>query len=463
MADEHFSAAQLEGLTRGTLSGPVRRQLVTHLLRGCPLCARLLAADLAISSPEATSALPATPIRGRDRALEPEDAVYDAPLERACAATIRRFRKQQHQSQAAAAPTREAGPGAPGRMPWVAAWAGDPRRGRGLARVEMLLQASWELRLADAREMVRLAELALFAAERLRPAHCGRAAVADVRSRAWTELANARRVADDLDQAEAAMAMAVVWQRRGSGDPCLVARIADVMASLCSDQRRFAEAEELLDKVHRFYRQAGDRHLAGRALVKRGVIAGHGNDPRGALALLAEGLDLVDVGRDPQLAAHAVQTILWNLVERGRCRQARIYLWQCRTLFEQDAGRRFQLRLRWLEGRIHAGLGEIDRAESKLQAVHEGFAAAGSPYNAALVALDLATLWLNQGRTREVRQLVEEMIATFRALRIAREAVAALLILREACDRDEATLDGVRTVAVLLTELERQPRRPSGR
>jgi hypothetical protein len=75
------------------------------------------------------------------------------------------------------------------------------------------------------------------------------------------------------------------------------------------------------------------------------------------------------------------------------------------------------------------------------------------------VALDLAAVWLRRGKTARVRELVEEMIATFRALRIAREAVAALLILREACDRDEATLDRVRTVAMLLTELERQPRR----
>jgi hypothetical protein len=131
-------------------------------------------------------------------------------------------------------------------------------------------------------------------------------------------------------------------------------------------------------------------------------------------------------------------------------------------LFAQHGGRLSLLRLRWLEGRIHAGLGELERAERELLATREGFAATGNPYLTALVALDLAAVWLRQGRTPRVRQLVEEMIATFRALRIAREAVAALLILREACDRDEATLDRVRMVAMLLTELERQPRRQPG-
>src|ERR1700692_1886477 len=106
-----------------------------------------------------------------------------------------------------------------------------------------------------------------------------------------------------------------------------------------------------------------------------------------------------------------------------------------------------------------SGLGDLARAEREFVATRAGFAAAGSPYNAALVALDLAAVWLRRGKTVQVRELVEEMIATFRALPIAREAVASLLIRRKACDRDDAPLDRVRTVAMLLTELERQPRR----
>ncbi|HXO41123.1 MAG TPA: hypothetical protein VN999_06735, partial [Thermoanaerobaculia bacterium] len=229
-------------------------------------------------------------------------------------------------------------------------------------------------------------------------------------------------------------------------------------ASLLADQRRFADAGELLGKVHCFYRRIGDHHLAARALISRGVFAGYDNQPRLALALLVQGLELIDVDRDTGLAASAVHAILVNLVECGRYRQARIQLWRSRPLLVQQGGR-LSLRLQWLEGKIHAGLGDLARAERELIATRAGFAAAGSPYNAALVALDLAVVWLRRGKTAQVRELVEEMIATFRALRIAREAVAALLILREACDRDEATLDRVRTVAMLLTELERQPRR----
>jgi hypothetical protein len=358
---------------------------------------------------------------------------------RACAAAMRRLRDREQGSAGAELP-----------------------RLRGLLRVETLLAASWDLRYSDPREMLRLAELALFAGERLEQARYGRATIADVRARVWAELANAHRVGDDIVRAELAMVRAVSWVHRGSGDPWLVARVADLMASLLADQRRFADAAELLDKVYAFYLRMGDRHLAGRALISRGIFAGYDSQPRRALALLLQGLDLIDFRQDSRLAVHAVHALLHNLVECGRYRQARIHLWRSRSLFARHGGRLSQLRLRWLEGRIDAGLGKLERAERDLLATREGFAATGNPYHAALVALDLAAVWLRQGKTRQVRQLVEEMIATFRALRIAREAVAALLILREACDRDEATLDRLRTVAMLLTELERQPRRLAG-
>jgi hypothetical protein len=447
---DHATPTEIDRLVRGTLSGAGRRRLVTHLLRGCPRCSRLLAPAIALT--------PRTP-----PAAPPADG-YERPVARACAAAVRRFREIRSERRAAGmADMAEISPPHAGARENRAAGlrALDPRRLRGLLRVETLLAAAWDLRHGDPHEMVRVAELALFAAERLEKDRYGRAEIADVRARAWAELANAYRVADDLSRAEQAMARSASLLHGGSGDPWLLARIADLMASLLADQRRFAAAGELLGKVHRFYLRMGNLHLAGRALISRGIFAGYDNQPRQALALLVQGVELIDVDQDTRLAASAVHSILLNLVACGRYRQARIQLWRTRPLLARQGGRRWLLRLQWLEGRIHAGLGDLARAERELAATRAGFAAVGSPYNAALVALDLAAVWLRQGmtKTRQVRELVEEMIATFRALRIAREAVAALLILREACDRDEATLDRVRTVAMLLTELERQPQR----
>ncbi len=378
--------------------------------------------------------------------------------------------------QADAAPLAAlASPGeiAPQARPPVAAAAARSRRKDGskegerrhpvaLLKVEMLLTTAWDLRHTDPQKMLQIAELALSAAERLDGSRHGEAAVADLRARAAAELGNAYRVCDDFLQAERMMAEAVRWQRRGSGDLTLVVRIGDLLASLLVDQRRFPEADELLDQVQSYYQKENDPHLAGRTLIKRGIFAGYDGAPRRALRYLTEGLELIDVQQDRRLAVQAVHSILWNLVECERYRQARIHLWRTRALLLEHGGEIYPLLLRWLEGRIDAGLGELDRAERELAATRQGFADAGYIFNAALSSLDLAAVWLRQGKTMAVRQLVEEMIATFRALRLAREAVAALLILREACDRDEATLDRVQAVAALLTELEhQQPRRHS--
>jgi hypothetical protein len=464
---DHPTPSEIDRLVRGTLSGAGRRRLVTHLLRGCPRCASLLAPAIALTPRTPPAPLlplaPLAPIRAKGQAdaaarraavafgtagdaaavetAAPADG-YERPVARACAAAVRRFREIRSERQAVAmAGMAEIGP-------------------RGLLRIETLLAAAWDLRYDEPQEMVRIAELALVAAERLEleKDRYGRAEVADVRARVWAELANAYRVTDDLSRAEQTMRRAVACLHGGSGDPWLLARVADLVASLLAEQRRFADAGELLGKVHGFYRRIGDLHLAGRALISRGIFAGYDNQPRLALVLLVQGLELIDVDQDKRLAASAVHAVLINLVECGRYRQARIQLWRSRPLLVRQ-GAQLSLRLQWLEGKIHAGLGDLARAEREFIATRAGFAAAGSPYNAALVALDLAAVWLRCGKTVQVRELVEEMIATFRALRIAREAVAALLILREACDRDEATLDRVRTVAMLLTELERQPRR----
>jgi hypothetical protein len=440
----HSNPAEIAELTHGALSRAARQRLVAHLLRGCPSCSRLLAPGLALMQAAPAALEPS--VRRAQPALPGGDPVdpYELPVARACAAAVRRMRGQlpvQRGRRAGPAPVSDA----PGQ--------------RGPLRVERLLAASWELRHNDAGEMVRLAELALFAAERLSPAHYGREAIADILARVWAELANAHRVAAELPEADQAMARAVGWQHRGSGDPWLLARIADLMASLLADQRRLAEAGDLLSILHRFYHRNGERHLAGRALISRGIFAGYDNDSRAALAFLTEGLESIDPQADEQLAAQAVQAIVWNLVNCGRFRQARIHLWRSRPLLVRHGGKLHFLRVRWLAGRIHAGLRDFGRAEGELAAARSGFEAAGNPYNAALASLDLAAVWLQQGKTQQVRQLVEEMIAVFRALRIGREAMAALLILREACDRDAASLDQLRSVELLLSEIERQPRR----
>ncbi|HEV3460049.1 MAG TPA: hypothetical protein VHG32_26175, partial [Thermoanaerobaculia bacterium] len=325
-----------------------------------------------------------------------------------------------------------------------------------------MIEAGRSMRLHDVHATLRFTRLARYAADRLNPKELGAEAVADLRALAWAELANAHRICDDLPRASRAMNRSVYWLARGTRSSLLLARVADLLASLLSAQRRFAEAVELLGLVYKAHADQGRHHLAGRALISMGQYTGLGGDAGKAIILLRYGLDLLDPTRDPVLIAQTVQSMLWFLADLGRFRTARRLLWLSRLVLEQNRNALFLLRLRWLEGRIYAGLADFVRAEAALQETRNGFAQREQVYPAALAGLDLAAVWVRQGRFAEVQALAQEMIATFRALRIAREAIVTLLILQRAClSGGGQLLEIIEMVVTFLKDLERQPAKRS--
>lgn len=327
----------------------------------------------------------------------------------------------------------------------------------GWAPVEALLQCSFEVRHSDPGRMVVYAEEALALALRLDPESHGYLAVADLQANVLAELGNAYRVAERLREAEETLQKARDRFRCGSRLPVLKARILDVLASLRAAQRRFASAHALLDRVGRIYVAQGDRHLAGRALIKQGLYANYEQRPDEALDLLTRGRALIDAKRDPKLALSAVHGSVWRLVDVGEHRRARRELFEHRHLYRQDGDTLTLVKLRWLEARIDAGLGRLEQAASTFEGVRSDLAEMGLPYKAALAGLDLAQVMLRQGQTVGVFALVEEMAATFCSMHIGREALAALLVLRSACEREHVSVEIIQTVASFLRTVERDP------
>ncbi len=331
--------------------------------------------------------------------------------------------------------------------------------------IELLLAESFAVRYRDPDQMVELAKLACESAGHLDPRVYGEAVVADTKARAWAELGNAYRVSDDFAAAEEALEQAVLWVRQGSRDLRLTARITDFMASLYSDQGRFAEACEFLSALQFVYQEKGEEHLVGRALISEGSFAGHDGRPEEGILLVCEGLLRIDLDRDPKMKVLGLHALVFNLIEAERYRKARTLLWHIRPLFEQEGDRLNILRLRWLEGKIYSGLGDGAVAEEHFQFVRKQFKKLRQHYDSALVSLDLAMLWAKQGRREETSLLAKELIASFRALRIAREAAASLIVYRQWAESDyvsnDILHDKLKLTAALLEELERQkPRKP---
>lgn len=325
-----------------------------------------------------------------------------------------------------------------------------------LSRIELLVDESRALRLDDPKRMVYLAELARAAAERLDPTEHGAAKVADIQARTWAELGNAYRLVEAIDRAEDAMERAMHCYQGGSQDPELLALIADRVATLFSYQRRFPDAIRILDHLVAFHRERGQWHLAGRSLLLRGLYTDYSGDPEAALHFTCEALDLLDPEKEPTLPLMAIHNLLCFATEIGRFSFVRRLLPRIAPLYTADQNRLPVLRLRWLEGRVAAGLQELDAAEAAFQEARRGFEETGLVFPGSLVALDLAELWLRRGRTAEIQALAEELIASFRALRVGREAIVALLLLRRACEQRAAELkirEAIERAALLVRQL----------
>jgi tetratricopeptide (TPR) repeat protein len=433
LVTDHPSAEDFALLASGKLSRQKKAELLRHLVQGCPACSGLLA------------------LHGIPTPAEVPEEAYDEVVARAVAR---------------ASATARTGTGAvailtsllSGERSWNDLSTPEIASLRGLPRVRALFEAGRSLRHHDPQATLRFAKLARYAADRLSLKDFGAHAVADVRSLAWAELGNAYRICDDLPRASQAMNRAVHWSRRGSQSDLLLARIADLLASLLGAQRRFPEACQLLLLVFHTHEKGGRPHLAGRALFSAGNMAAWAGSQGTALLLLRRGLDLLDEDRDPALVSQLLLAMITYLAELGRFRSARRLLWRCRHLFTESSNELDLVRLRWLEGRIYAGLSDFPRAEMAFQETRTGFANHQKVYSAAMAGLDLAALWAQQGRLHEIQALAQEMIATFRALRIAREAIVTLLILQRACINGSGQLlEIIEMVVTFLKDLERQP------
>jgi len=78
---------------------------------------------------------------------------------------------------------------------------------------------------------------------------------------------------------------------------------------------------------------------------------------------------------------------------------------------------------------------------------HDELLARDIGYDAALASLDLAKLYLQLGRTAEVKHLARQMVTVFQEQGVHREALAAVRLFQEAAERERASVELVRRLA----------------
>lgn len=231
--------------------------------------------------------------------------------------------------------------------------------------------------------------------------------------------------------------------------------VAAFEASLRKDQRRLDEASRLLDRVYRAYMKIGERHLAGRALLSKGITLELQKRPAEAILSLKKAITLIDAARDPKLHAAAHHSLLKTLVDSGRHIEAG------KLLLESDLRRKFAgdplnlLRLRWVEAKILAGRGRLKDAEMVLAEVRHGFLEHKLAYVAAVAGLDQAEVMLRQGK--EIHKLACDILARFEEHEVEPEAVQALVLYEVLCANRVATVRATRTVRDYIEQIQDNP------
>lgn len=277
-----------------------------------------------------------------------------------------------------------------------------------------------------------MADLALQLSECLAPPHSGQELIEDLKARAWGQIANARRIRLDFGGAEEAFTTAFSHLRRGTGDAFEKAVLYDLKASLLRAQRGFAEAARLLSRAINLFLQMGDRRRAGRSLVNLSTVHEQTGEPEEAIPVLHRALDLIDRDEDPRLYLCASHNLIANLADANRLMEAQGLYSRTRPLYRRFPETGVQSREYWVRGKIARGLGRMAEAEDFFLAAREGLLASDLLYDLALVSLELASLYAQQGKFSDLQRVIEQVLPIFACGRIRRETLAALALLTRA-------------------------------
>jgi tetratricopeptide (TPR) repeat protein len=420
------------------LSPERKKEVLRHLLTPCESC-------LAEAPPLLCSE------RARREFTADEEAAYEVAIERAARIAIkhdRHLRRQQAQARKILKLLRK---GDLLTLDKILP-SSDP-----LARMDAFLARSWELRHEDPQVMVHFAWLALGASKQLDPRQYGVEQVLDFQTRAQAELGNAYRAANRPQEASNALARARHLFERGSREKLLGIRLVELEASLSADLRNFGRAAFKLLEAFEFHCQNGNIHLAGRMLVKIGLYSGYAGNFEQSIRLLKKSLGFIDPKQDPMLACAAAHNLILSLADSGRFREAK----KLRVVYSghlvNTGGRINEIKFRVLEARIDAGLGNYPRAESIFREAIEGLDQAGLPILSSIERLNLSATFLAQGKSNEAAAVAFEAADIFTLLDIRREALEAMLLLRNAFEMKKATLEMIEEVAGFLRRIDLDP------
>lgn len=434
MEDQHLTPELLDALVREELPPFVLSGLTwKHLLAVCPRCA------------EGVEAWKAK-VSGRhayDSAFEGAQRRLHEELSQARQASAERKARRELQELLRTAPEK--------RLPKVR---------RGIKRFQNLLLANLLLDECianlndDPREALAFANLAREVA--LRSTEPGSEERA-VTALAW--IGNCLRASGRIEEAGHALAAArSEIHEKSMTEPLVFADLDRFEGMLLTDRRFLPEAERLLARATLIYRLTRQEVNVSRALLVLAHVHTLQQRLDEALNDLHEAVRLIDREADPYLYLAARHNLATLYYERGEIEAARNLLEKMRGEYERSGNRIVLLQRTWLEGRIARGEERFEEAERLLQRAAVGFEKLEIGYDTALVALDLAELYMAAGKTAAVKALAARLQPVLAFSDLHQEAVAALTLFQNAAAQELVNAAMLKRLRDRLEEMSARPR-----
>jgi len=286
---------------------------------------------------------------------------------------------------------------------------------------EKLCNESAELADDDAGAALDLVELALALVPKV---SCDEKLLCGIQEYIWKHVGNVLRARGDLKKAAEAFDRAGEFFLGGITGilPSVILRdrLAGLEAALLRDRGDLVEALRMID--HALTLAGDDRASRPALLLEKVRLHRRLGRPEEALRALSWA-DRVARSSDSRLLLRMEierAGALCDLARHGEVKKLPGSLRKAAEGFPLE-----RARLLCLEGRVAAGLGRLEEAETALQEAHAGLHDR-VVNDLALLTLEVAVLYARQGRTAELKRLAEQTLRLVEAPGLAREAAATL-------------------------------------
>ncbi len=232
------------------------------------------------------------------------------------------------------------------------------------ALVEELLAESRMSPPIDAEEW---ANLALLECHHLPAEEFSDKVKSDLLAEAFTELASSRRRAARWTAAREALRLGYESAKRGSNNPTIEGLLLAIEGAIEGDVGDLEKAESILTKARESFEVAGEQRLAARTVVQLAYVLMDA-EPSRSLSLLQQASSTIP-DNDKRLSLLAESTRIDCLITLGHCAEALRRFDDMSHLWDQFADPFFQLRRKFMAGRLLEGLGHYVEADALFQQV----------------------------------------------------------------------------------------------